>query len=1004
MRPIQIAEVISIALFCLVWGIQAPAGSENVPDLIEPELIDILTQTGTSDFVIHFTNQADLTPAYSMNWKDRGDFVYRSLRDTAQREQAAVRAYLDRRNISYSSFIAGNEIYVRNGSLGNAFTLAEYSEIHHIRSPQVIELPEKQAAGLDDPIGTRAQGWGIADIGADQFWSQMGFRGEGIVVAEMGTGVDWDHPALVDAYRCGSDPSDPACWEDPSNICGGSICDNNGFSTTMMGVLVGSDDPGLENQVGVAPGAQWITCKGCESSSCSEYALNTCADWMLAPDGDPSNRPHVVCCGWGGGGGSDWYLVKVQAWRAAGIFPVFGSGNTGPTCGEVGSPGDYQESFQCAGHDNTREIYQLSGRGPSDFGHDPHTKPNISAPCVNILTTMAGGGWTSGYVGSQLAAAHTTGAVALLWSYDPSLIGLIEDTFDILEGTADVPPAGNCGAPPDGEGNYTYGYGYLNILAAGMSRDTWTAGLDCPFEFNRFDGEFVPGPEGQSWANKVYFLGGRTGGSTASADIWIFDPVTQNYSDTGADMDTAVGNHIVNLIMDDGTGRGPALYVIGGYDVTIAANIADVQRYYPQTNQVEVVTTDPFPGTLSGIVSGAQGVAVVNDVIYVFGGWQSVTPAFDDRTWSFDPNAAAGSRWTVLSAVMSDARAYIMTAVVGGKIYAMGGDIEYTGSDIVPTDLVEVLNTTNPTSWTVLASMPIAQSEGQGFSAIANGLPDYWRTHVVVAGGGDWPDQTAECMSYDIAADSWDQGFANLITARRNHAGAFVPLCTSDPEDGLPGLWVFGGRTTGDDPPYGDPEFYPIECDMSPTPTPVPPTNTPVPPTNTPIPPTSTAVPPTNTPLPPTPTVPTGVPTNTQVPPTDTPIPPTDTPVEPTSTPECTVLGCEVYMPKDDFTGGDECFCDVYICNPNTETYYGVPVFVILDVYGLYFFAPSFGEFDYYLKDVTPGEMTINVLPSFIWPGGVGSASGILWYAAMTDPGITQLFGELGMFSFGWHA
>jgi hypothetical protein len=109
-------------------------------------------------------------------------------------------------------------------------------------------------------------------------------------------------------------------------------------------------------------------------------------------------------------------------------------------------------------------------------------------------------------------------------------------------------------------------------------------------------------------------------------------------------------------------------------------------------------------------------------------------------------------------------------------------------------------------------------------------------------------------------------------------------------------------------------------------------------------------------------------------------------------------------MPSDDFGPGDECYCDVYVCNPNAETYYDIPVFVILDVYGLYFFAPAFSDFDYYTETVAPGRLTISVIPSFTWPGGVGSASGILWYAAMTDPGITQLFGELGMFTFGWHS
>jgi PKD repeat protein len=44
----------------------------------------------------------------------------------------------------------------------------------------------------------------------------------------------------------------------------------------------------------------------------------------------------------------------------------------------------------------------------------------------------------------------------------------VDGTFNALQLTADPPPDGNCGAPPSGNGNYTYGYGYLNILAAGL--------------------------------------------------------------------------------------------------------------------------------------------------------------------------------------------------------------------------------------------------------------------------------------------------------------------------------------------------------------------------------------------------------------------------------------------------------------------------------------------------------------------------------------------------------
>jgi len=68
-----------------------------------------------------------------------------------------------------------------------------------------------------------------------------------------------------------------------------------------------------------------------------------------------------------------------------------------------------------------------------------------------------------------MAAAHAAGAAALLWSCAPSLIGQINPPFAALQDAADTPPAGNCGAPPDGEGNYTFGYGFLNTLAAGAA-------------------------------------------------------------------------------------------------------------------------------------------------------------------------------------------------------------------------------------------------------------------------------------------------------------------------------------------------------------------------------------------------------------------------------------------------------------------------------------------------------------------------------------------------------
>jgi hypothetical protein len=107
-------------------------------------------------------------------------------------------------------------------------------------------------------------------------------------------------------------------------------------------------------------------------------------------------------------------------------------------------------------------------------------------------------------------------------------------------------------------------------------------------------------------------------------------------------------------------------------------------------------------------------------------------------------------------------------------------------------------------------------------------------------------------------------------------------------------------------------------------------------------------------------------------------------------------------MPSHWFRPGDPCACSVFLCNPDTQTYDGVPLFVILDVYGAYFFAPSFSPFDHYTINLAPGETELVVLEPFIWPEGAGRGEGIFWYSAMTDPAITELFGEMSSWEFGW--
>jgi subtilisin family serine protease len=394
-------------------GLQAD--TPQTANKIEDGLLTAIEENGSADFIVRFTDQADLSPAYFLDWDARGEFVYKVLRDTAYRSQANAKGILDAQGLSYQTFIAGNELYVWGGNQGvtNGLTavneLAALPEISFIRATRTYSIDpsveikpfeninwagDLLANHLITTVGNSIEAvidWGITDTKADQFWTTFGVQGNGIVVANIDTGVQWNHPALDQAYKCGENTSDPACWAEPvqpgtPTICGGTPCDNNGHGTHTMGTMVGDDDPSLSYAVGMAPGAQWIACKGCETNSCSDFALSTCADWILAPGGDPANRPEVVNNSWGGGSGNTQYLPKVQAWVAAGIFPAFSAGNN-ITCSSLSSPGDFQESFDSAAHNSGRRIAWFSSKGPSAFGHDPYTKPNISSPGVGIISS-----------------------------------------------------------------------------------------------------------------------------------------------------------------------------------------------------------------------------------------------------------------------------------------------------------------------------------------------------------------------------------------------------------------------------------------------------------------------------------------------------------------------------------------------------------------------------------------------------------------------------------------
>jgi subtilisin family serine protease len=117
--------------------------------------------------------------------------------------------------------------------------------------------------------------------------------------------------------------------------------------------------------------------------------------------------------------------------------------------------------------DHGGNVAPFSSRGPVTIDGSNLIKPDISAPGVDVVSSLPDGTYGP-ESGTSMAGPHLAGVVALLWSADPKLIGDIDRTEQILIQTATpyagAEPSGQCfiGDTP----NNAYGYGIVDAYSA----------------------------------------------------------------------------------------------------------------------------------------------------------------------------------------------------------------------------------------------------------------------------------------------------------------------------------------------------------------------------------------------------------------------------------------------------------------------------------------------------------------------------------------------------------
>ncbi len=333
--------------------------------------------------------------------------------------------------------------------------------------------------GNQPPTGTTF--WNLDEIRAPELWA-MGYIGQGIVVANMDSGVDINNPDLATRWRGGSNS-----WYDvhgqhpvtPFDAAGLTT----GHGTRSMGLMVAGDASVFA--IGVAPGARWIAVKVWDDAGTamiSDFTLGF--QWLLDPDGNPStdDAPHVINNSWGfeeaAGSCNTVYQADIQALQAAGIAVVFSAGNTGNQgpASDV-SPANNPEGYAVGAVDNTLSVSSFSSRGPSAC--DGTLFAEVVAPGEQVWTTdLSAGGAPSitQATGTSFASPHVAGAMAALLSAFPDATAphlrsaLIQSARDL--------------GPPGPENDY--GNGLIDVLAA------YNYLLGCPPGSLDSDGDGIP--------------------------------------------------------------------------------------------------------------------------------------------------------------------------------------------------------------------------------------------------------------------------------------------------------------------------------------------------------------------------------------------------------------------------------------------------------------------------------------------------------------------------------
>ncbi len=301
-----------------------------------------------------------------------------------------------------------------------------------------------------------------------QVWD-MGYKGEGVAVAIIDTGIDGKHLGLddFDDNPATYDPKIVAFYDaiGAPDVTDGSTepYDDHGHGSHCAGITSGTGD-GSDGKkyAGMAPAGSLVGVKVLDGAGSGSFdQVMAGMEWTI----DNQEKFNIRAASMSLGGVWLIELTQQQEERlthlanemvAHGIALCIAAGNSG-TYGSIGTPGAAKDVITVGATEHDRELAIYSSKGPT---HEGEIKPNVAAIGSNVWSVQANSynGYTS-MSGTSMATPNVAGMAALMLQANPDLHPLM--VRSIMESTSEFRWLSHPVRP-----NNDYGWGFVEADAA----------------------------------------------------------------------------------------------------------------------------------------------------------------------------------------------------------------------------------------------------------------------------------------------------------------------------------------------------------------------------------------------------------------------------------------------------------------------------------------------------------------------------------------------------------